>query len=105
MTVITSTARIERATCIAKHCRVYSSINVKIRKLLPSTVWSWTKSQLQTCRARVALCRTAVDSPTRRRLLCRLLTCNPSALRIRCTCLALMTFPLRLNSAAIRRYP
>jgi hypothetical protein len=102
---ITPSARIDRATCIAVTCRVCSSINVRILSLLPFSVWSCTKSQLHTGLGLCALCRRAVETPTRRILRCRLFTKSPSSRRTRSTRFAFTFLPVRSKTAVTRRYP
>ena len=101
---MTSTARIDHAAWMTRHSRVCSSIKVRIRNRVPASVWSSTKSQLHTWRARSARCRWAVEAPCRRMRRWRLLTLRPSSRRMRLTRLGLTVNPSRLKSAVIRRY-
>jgi hypothetical protein len=102
-TVMASTALIDQLTCTARHCRVYSSIRVSILNLPPPSVWSSTKSQLQTSLGRVARWRRPVLVPRRVIFLWRLLTRKPSWRRTRATRLGLNSQSARRNSAVIRR--
>ncbi len=79
--LLTSTARIEQFAYVAKHCRLCSSSNVKIRNRVPFSIWSSTKSQLHISLQFSALARTAVEMPNRLIRRCFLVTFHPSSRR------------------------
>jgi hypothetical protein len=54
-----------------------------MRKRVPISVWSSTKSQLYTCRAFVARNRSLLPGPSRRIRLCLRRACTPSKRRTR----------------------
>src|ERR1700684_646289 len=93
------------ATRIARHSRVYSSISVNIRNILPSCVIALTKSYPHTWFARADRSRTHDPSFSHNlpRGLCFCGTFSPSRRQIRCTRSLPIEQPRSCHSAVIRR--